>query len=192
MGKRARQSESVLTKSGTTNPTTVIPAGNYVYVATPALADTTNENFALNQCQVHFWSTVYIYTGRQYGRSLIVGVMDDPDDLNTFMPIDTVTIWGNKTFQENIVDLGSYSGHGMYVAFLSNFDRQNLFYIDDVSIEYRPAYNKVTKISVNPRDTYATISWEGNAPSYNVLITNAEIFSNLILWPVLRAKLAAV
>ena len=166
---------SGLTKSGTTNPTTVIPAGNYVYVATPALADTTNENFALNQCQVHFWSTVYIYTGRQYGRSLIVGVMDDPDDLNTFMPIDTVTIWGNKTFQENIVDLGSYSGHGMYVAFLSNFDRQNLFYIDDVSIEYRPAYNKVTKISVNPRDTYATISWEGNAPSYNVLITNTEV-----------------
>ena len=166
---------SGLTKTGTTNPTTVIPAGNYVYVATPALADTANENFSINQCQVHFWSTVYTYTGRQYGRSLIVGVMDDPDDLNTFMPIDTVSVWGNKTFQENIVDLASYNGTGVYVAFLSNFDRQNLFYIDDVTIEYRPAVNKVTRVSVNPRDTYATISWEGNAPSYNVLITNTEV-----------------
>lgn len=161
--------------SGGTNPTTVIPAGKYVYLATPALADTTNESFSLNQCQVHFWSTVYIYTGRQYGRSLIVGVMEDPDDITTFRPVDTVSVWGNKTFQENIVDLGSYRGNGAYVAFLSDFDRQNLFYIDNVSIEYRPAVNKVTKVSVNPRDTYATISWEGNAPSYKVLITNAEV-----------------
>ncbi len=161
--------------SGGTNPTTVIPAGKYVYLATPALADTTNADFHLNQCQVHFWSTVYIYTGRQYGRSLVVGVMEDPDDVTSFVPVDTVTIWGNKTFQENIVDLGSYNGSGMCVAFMSDFDRQNLFYIDDVSIEYRPAVNKVTKISVNPRDTYATISWEGNASSYNVLITNAEV-----------------
>ena len=161
--------------SGGTNASTPIGAGNYVFAATPALADTTNDNFHLNQCQVHFWSTVYTYTGRQYGRSLIVGVMDDPSDITTFRPVDTVTVWGNKTFQENIVSLESYRGSGAYVAFVSDFDRPNLFYIDDVSIEYRPEVNKVTTISVNPRDTFATISWEGNASSYNVLVTNAEV-----------------
>jgi len=161
--------------AGAASPTSVIKPVNYVYLATPALADTTNNDFHLNQCQVRFWSTVYTSTGRTYARSLIVGVMDDPDDITTFVPIDTVSVWGNKTFQESIVDLASYTGSGAFIGFVSDFDRQNLFYIDNVTIEYRPEIQKVTKISVNPRDTYATISWEGNAPSYNVLITNAEV-----------------
>ena len=175
LGYYSYNKSTAMVFSGGTNASTPIGAGNYVFAATPALADTTNDKFHINQCQVHFWSTVYTYTGRQYGRSLIVGIMDDPSDITTFTPVDTVTVWGNKTFQENIVSLESYRGNGAYVAFVSDFDRPNLFYIDDVSIEYRPEVNKVTKISVNPRDTFATISWEGNAPSYNVLITNAEV-----------------
>ena len=158
-----------------TSPSTFIPADRYVYLATPALADSTNDDFQVSQCQVHFWSTVYTYTGRQYGRSIVVGVMDDPDDITTFVPVDTVSVWGNKTFVENIVDLGTYTGTGAYVAFVSDFDRQNLFYIDNLTIEYRKQINKVTGITVNPRDTYADISWEGNASSYDVLITNVEV-----------------
>lgn len=159
----------------TSKPETLIPADHYVYLVTPAISDSTTENFRLNQCQVQFWSTVYTYTGRQYGRGIIVGVMTNPEDITTFVPVDTVTVWGNVTFQENIVDLSSYSGNGAYVAFVSNFDRDNVFYMDNLTISYRPEVNKVTKISVNPRDTYATISWEGNADSYNVLITNALV-----------------
>ena len=162
----------------TTSPSTFIPADRYVYLATPALSDTTNDDFSITQCQVRFWSTVYTYTGRQYGRSIIVGVMDDPDDITTFVPVDTVSVWGNKTFQENIVDLSAYEGSGVFVAFVSDFDRQNLFYIDDVTIEYKPEVSKVTKISVNPRDTYADISWEGNTSSYNILVTSAEVDPN--------------
>lgn len=162
--------------SGALNKTsTFIPADRYVYLATPALSDTLNDDFHINQCQVHFWSTVYTYTGRQYGRSIMVGVMEDPEDITTFRPVDTVSVWGNKTFQENIVDLSSYDGNGVYLAFVSDFDRENLFFLDNVTVEYRKAVNKVTKITVNPRDTYATISWEGNASSYNVLITSAPV-----------------
>ena len=170
---------AVVFSGGTTSQlTTVLPASRYIYLATPALTDSTNVDFRVNQCQVHFWSTVYTNTGRQYGRSIIVGVMDDPDDIKTFTPVDTVSVWGNKTFQENIVDLSSYQGYGAFVAFVSNFDRENLFFIDNVTVEYRKTINKVTKISVNPRDTYATISWEGNANSYDVLVTSAEVNPN--------------
>ncbi len=161
-----------------TSLTEVIPADRYAYVATPALADTTNDDFKINQCQVHFWSTVYTNTGRKFGRSLMVGVMDDPDDITTFTPVDTVTVWGNMSFVENIVDLGSYQGNGVFLAFVSDFDRDNLFYIDNLTVEYRKEVNKVTEISVNPRDTYATIEWKGNAASYNVLVTNAEVNPN--------------
>lgn len=165
----------IFSGGSTTKPETMLPADRYAYVATPALTDTTNANFHVNQCQVHFWSTVFTYTGRQYGRSILVGVMDDPDDIGTFVPVDTVTVWGNKTFVESIVDLGSYDGNGAYLAFASIFDRDNLFYLDNLTVEYRKPVNKVTNVSVNPRDTYADITWDGNAPSYNVLITNTEV-----------------
>ena len=158
-----------------TSPSTFIPADRFVYLATPALSDSTKDEFRLNQCQVRFWSTVYTSTGRQYGRSIIVGVMEDPEDITTFVAVDTVSVWGNKTFQENIVSLSSYQGTGVFVAFVSDFDRENLFYIDDVTIEYIPEVNKVTEVAVNPRDTYADITWKGNASSYEVLITNAEV-----------------
>ena len=155
--------------------TTPVQADRYAYFATPALTDTLNPGFQVNQCQVHFWSTVYTNTGRQYGRSIIVGVMDDPDDISTFTPVDTISVWGDKTFVESIVDLGSYDGTGAYIAFVSQFDRANSFYIDNLTVEYKKEENKVTNVTVNPRDTYATISWEGNASSYNILVTNAEV-----------------
>lgn len=161
--------------SGANNTTTAIPAGKYAYLVTPALTDSSNANFALNQCQVRFWSTVHKYTGRTYAHSLIVGVMTDAEDVTTFVPVDTVSVWGTSEFVENIVDLSSYQGDGAYVAFVSNFDKKNLFYIDDVTIEYKPQEQKVTTISVNPRDTYAEISWNGKASSYKVLITNTEV-----------------
>lgn len=161
--------------TGNNNVTTPIPAGKYAYVATPALADTLNEDFALNQCIVRFWTTIYQNTGRKYAHSLTVGVMTDPEDITTFVPIDTVSVWGTSTFQENIVDLSSYDGEANYVAFISSFDTQNIIYLDDVNIEYKSSVQKPTEIRVNPRDTYADIAWKGNAPSYNVLITNEDV-----------------
>lgn len=162
--------------AGKANVMYTIPAGKYVYLATPALADSLSQNFALNQCQVRFWSTVYTYTGNLYAHSIIVGVMTDPEDITTFEPMDTVSVYGSSQFVESIVDLSSYQGEGAFVAFKSDFDKQNLIYIDNVTIEYKThATQKVTKISANPRDTYAEIAWEGNAPQYNVIITNEKV-----------------
>lgn len=172
--KYSNDGTQCLVFSGDDNATTAIPEGLYAYVASPGLADSTVADFKLNTCQVSFWATVASYTGK-YAHSIIVGVMTDPEDVTTFVPVDTVSVWGQKTFQENIVDLGSYEGEGTYVAFASYFDKQNLFYIDNVKIEQKPAVNKVTKISVNPRDTYATIAWEGNAASYRVLVAKEEL-----------------
>ena len=172
--KYSNDGTTCLVFSGANNSTTAIPAEQYAYVASPGLADSTVADFKLNTCQVSFWATVASYTGK-YAHSIIVGVMTDPEDITTFVPVDTVSVWAQMTFQENIVDLGSYTGDGTYVAFASAFDKQNLFYIDNMKIEQKPTVNKVTKISVNPRDIYATISWEGNASSYRVLVAKEEL-----------------
>ena len=163
--------------TGANNLTTAIPAHKYAYVATPALADTANANFALNQCRVRFWGTVTGYQGRSYAHSLIVGAMTDPEDITTFVAIDTVSVWGTSTFEEFVVDLSSYQGTGNYVAFMSAFETQNIFYLDDITVEYNnDGLQKPTAISVNPRDNKSVIiSWKGNSPKYNVLITNAEV-----------------
>lgn len=163
--------------TGALNMTTAIPAHKYAYVATPALTDATNANFALNQCRVRFWGTVAGYQGRSYAHSLIVGAMTDPEDITTFVAIDTVSVWGTSTFEEFVVDLSSYQGAGGYVAFMSAFETQNIFYLDDITVEYNnDGLQKPTAISVNPRDNKSVIiSWKGNSPKYNVLITNAEV-----------------
>jgi len=161
--------------TGANNMTEPVPADKYAYVATPALADAANANFALNQCVVRFWSTVYQSTGRSYAHSLIVGVMTDPEDVTTFVPVDTVSVWGTSTFVENVVDLSSYKGEGNFVAFASAFDKKNIFYLDDISVEYKNATVVPSDIYVNPRATSAEISWKGFASSYNVMITNEEV-----------------
>ena len=152
-----------------------IPANKYAYLATPALADTANANFSLSQCQVRFWTTVYNFQSRKYARSLIVGIMTDPEDITTFVPVDTISMWGYTTFQENVVDFSGYNGVGNYVAFMSNFDLPNVIFLDDITIEYKKEAQVPTEISVNPRDNSATITWKGFASSYNVVITNEEV-----------------
>lgn len=173
--KYSKDATTSLMFTGNNNATTAIPAGQYVYAATPGLSDSTVADFKLKDYQVRFWSTVATYTGA-YAHSLIVGVMTDPEDVTTFVPVDTVRVWGTSTFKENIVSLENYEGNGIYVAFASAFDKQNVFYIDDMTIERRPQVNKVTEVSVNPRDTFATITWKTTgAAKYKVLVADVDL-----------------
>ena len=174
-GKYSKSETSCVVFTGANNLTSPVPANKYAYVATPALADSLNEHFSLNQCYVKFWGTVYTYTGRAYAHSLIVGVMTDPEDITTFVPVDTVSVWGTSTFQEFVVDLNAYNGIGNYVAFMSAFDTPNIFFLDDITIGYTDGAQVPTQIAVNPAATSAQINWNGNASSYNVLITNEEV-----------------
>lgn len=48
---------------------------------------------------------------------LEVGVMDDPGNIYSFSPVDTMTIANDSTFTHYAIPLLSYSGSGKYVAF---------------------------------------------------------------------------
>ena len=176
----SKDSTSCVVFTGDNNLTTPLPADKYAYLATPALTDTTNVNFTLSQCQVRFVATVHKYTGRSYAHSIIVGVMTDPEDVTTFVPIDTVSVWGREKFEEFVVELSAYNGNANYVAFMSAFDNKNIIYIDDVAIEYKSATQVPTAIAVNPRDTWADITWKGAATTYNVLITNEAVIPSKV------------
>ena len=147
-----------------------IPAGSTSLLVSPEIADK-DESFNINQCHVEFYGTVNIATG-EYAQSIIVGVMTDPEDITTFVPVDTCKVWGYKVFDLFDVSLASYTGNGRYVAFLSHFDKINLFHLDNVTIEKRPAVGRVQRASMHviPTTTTAQLSWDAiaGATQYNV------------------------
>lgn len=147
-----------------------IAAGNYAYAATPMLdvAD-------LTDVQVRFWTSLGNYGSlKTKARSIIVGVMEDADDINTFVPVDTVTDWQYCTPVEHVVSLSSYTGEGRYVAFLSRFDAANQIYMDDLTIEQAPAVPYITDIKVVPLATGAEFSWANVASAYNVIVSTKQ------------------
>lgn len=164
--------EKSTTNGEFTAANTYLPAGSLSYLISPEIASK-EAGFNMNQCHVSFWGTLNQATDDN-ARSIIVGVLTDATDPNTFVPVDTCTIWGYKMFQFFDVDLSGYQGDGRYIAFVSNFDKTNQFYLDKVTIEKRPAIGTVLydDIHIIPDTTSALVSWEAvaGANSYQVKV----------------------
>ena len=121
-----------------------IPAGNYSYAATPELAVDD-----ISTLLVSFWGSCYKSVGDNYAGGIIVGVMTDPADFATFVPVDTVYITKQQEFNKFYVYLDSYKGEGKYVAFASNFhDKDNVFLLDDVEIDKAGKERYITNFEV--------------------------------------------
>lgn len=161
---------------GFTDAKTYIPAGGTSLLVSPEIAST-KEDFKLNQCHVTFWGTLAQATDAN-ARSIIVGIMTDNEDITTFVPIDTCTIWGYKTFHFFDINLADYKGDGRYVAFMSHFDATNQFYIDEFTIEERPAVGRVqmSSIRVLPDTASAALTWDAvpGATKYTVKMFKLE------------------
>ncbi len=136
--QKAFNRTSCLCFTGANSTTTEIPAGFYVYGATPEL-----NVESVSDLEVSFWGTSYNKYGEGYASGLIVGVMTDPANFETFVPVDTVYATGLSMFAEYHVLLDKYTGTGKYIAFVSNFeDKKNIFYLDDLVIQKRPTMLK--------------------------------------------------
>ena len=144
-----------------------IPAGQFVYAATPELNVPSLQNVF-----VSFWGTAYQSVGPDYASGIIVGVMTDPEDFTTFVPVDTCYIYTDRTHNKFGVSLAQYTGEGKYIAFASDFkDKNNRFYIDNIHIQASaapvwPSDIKVSNISATGFDL--SLNSFGNA--YNVIV----------------------
>lgn len=70
---------------------------------------------------------------RASGSNLTVGVMDDPDDTATFVPVATVSPELSNTWYYHEVIFDGYTGSGKYVAF-----KDGGIYLDDVTLMETP------------------------------------------------------
>lgn len=146
---------------------TNIPAGQYVYAATPEL-----NVESLSNVFVSFWGTAYQSVGDNFASGIIVGVMTDPEDFTTFVPIDTCYVKEDRVHKKFGVSLAQYAGEGKYLAFASDFkDKDNRFYIDNILIKESnaPVWPGDIKISNATANSF-TLSLNSNGNAYNVVV----------------------
>lgn len=129
-------------------PNVPLAPASYSYAALPKLEDVED----LSLLQVSF-NTIRYFPNKSERFSLIVGVMSDPLDLSTLIPIDTIDVKSKYLFEEFVVSLENYKGEGRFIALVSYFYQSNLFVLDNLKIGYRP---KVSKVSFDYKIQSAT------------------------------------
>lgn len=92
---------------------------------------------------------------------MVVGVLTDPEDPNTFTAIDTAQNTATSTWEEFSIPLSSYTGQGRYIAFKG----VGILYFDDLWIEEIPNCDSPTDLVIsNVTTTEATLTWtEGDS-----------------------------
>jgi len=103
---------------------------------------------------------------------IIVGVMTDPNEISTFIPIDTVNNSATGIFELMEIPLNSYTGDAAYVAMkLVNSSSTYSVYIDDVVLDVIPTCMKPQNLtSTAATSTSITLSWTpgGNENNWNI------------------------
>lgn len=116
-----------------------------------AVTNEFDHSISINSLQVSLY-----YESSTPSNYLEVGVMDDPENLSSFVPMDTIHCHVSNQFEPHVVSLAGYTGNGHFIAFKGT----NMGYLDDVWIEpisncYNPNPVTVTNITT----TTATVRW---------------------------------
>ena len=152
----------------------VIPERAYSYAAMPKIKDTDK----IQDLQVSFWSVAFYAAQEKRPSNLIVGVMEDPEDITTFTAVDTIISRSPYTRTESIVSFENYKGEGRYVAFLSQFDTENKFSMDNLVLSYRPKVAKINDFKIGlPKSNTMKIDIRANVKysKYEVVLSKQEI-----------------
>ncbi len=116
-------------------------------------------SFDLSGVLVSFYATNS--SPSTYAPRIMVGVMSDPSNINTFVACDTVDITSGTTTLYT-VPLSNYTGNGRYVALLmttpGNTYDYAYAYVDDITLLYEPCVRPGVTV-LNVTDTSAHIEW---------------------------------
>ena len=107
-----------------------------------------------------------------YPFNIVVGVMTNPANKSTFVPVDTITTQVT-TYHNYEVMFNHYTGTGGYIAFMvaRPSTGYNYGYIDNITVDYIPSCPKPTNLTIsNNTNTAVTLTWveNGSATSWEV------------------------
>ena len=154
----------------------VIPAGEYAYAASPEI-----DIDRIQDAYVDFWGTPYLYdreysATEHYASGIIVGIMDNPADYSTFVPVDTCYAINKYKFDFFRVKFDKYTGNGKYIAFAADFDEQLLFFVDEVTVGSQKELARPVDIKVKDF-TPTTVVVEPaliNATAWNLIVSDVK------------------
>lgn len=116
-----------------------------------------NALYPMNSLKLSFQAkrANYLYPGL-----IVVGVMTNPVDINSFIPVDTVNV-PTSTYELFTVYFDRYSGPGNFVALLSpRRSSYNRTYVDDILLEEIPECFAPTNVMATAfTENTITLSW---------------------------------
>jgi hypothetical protein len=142
--------------------------GDYQVVVLPPVDSSV---FHVRDLQLTFWAK------SSYSPVFIVGALTDPEDITTFVGIDTIHVGNNTNWTEYEVPLHSYTGNGSYVALRANRpipprpSSSWEAYVDDITLDVIPLCPHVDNLTqTGATFNSITLEWEetGEATRWRV------------------------
>lgn len=141
------------------------------------LPEINTDELLISQLQLGFYAKISDFSG-----SIDVGVMTDPSNLMSFVPMGSVSTL-TQTYAEYEVPLSQYSGNGSYIAMRLNSvggtgnygeELYALLYIDDITLGYIPDCPYPTSLNQsNITSMSADLTWSDVASTYIVYYREA-------------------
>ena len=120
-----------------------------------------------------------------YPFNLVVGVMTDPTNASTFVPVQTISVPGT-TYTNYLVPFTQYTDTGAYIAIkgLKPSSSYNEGYVDNVVLDLAPLCERPTHVMAsNLTATTADIDWipGGNETNWEVVVvpTGSNVLSGI-------------
>ena len=130
-------------------------------------------NANVKDLQISFETFIYYrYVADQFG--ITVGVMTDPEDRSTFVPVKTIINERPFIYEDYTVTFENYTGDGKYIAFMSDFDKSNHFTIENLIIEPRKEITTFQYDIMMPTASTLQFKCEQVYDSYDVVLTSTE------------------
>lgn len=106
---------------------------------------------------------------------MIVGVMNNPTEMGTFVAVDTVFCSVTSAFEYKEVFMNTYSGSGKYIAFKNLVTTtgytDRMMNMDDIVIDYTSSCNRPSNLEVvGTTETSVQLTWveNGQAQNWNI------------------------
>ena len=129
--------------------------------STGILPEISTDDLNVNELQITFYARTYSTSNTP----LLVGVMTDPLDNNSFNTIATVMV--NSTHEYFTVPFGDYEGEGSFIALRANSSTG--IYVDDVTLEPIPACSKPTDLAFeNATTSSVDLSWTSTGEVFDL------------------------
>lgn len=104
-----------------------------------------------------FWTNVTLHPE---GAMLMVGHLDNIADLESFVPLDTITFSQQDIWENHLIDLGTAHGNVALMLVGGSSDETRLF-VDDLCVEHCVANN----IRIRADSTSVTVQWDSHGVS---------------------------